>query len=132
MKRTFKDWLIVLVLLLDEAVAVVLVLLVLWVLGIQISLPIAIVIALLLGTFAFITHKVIIPSFHKKKITGSEGMIGLKGEVIEPLTPVGLIMVGGERWKAKSVGGNIRAGKGVEVLELHGLTLTVRPKTGSY
>ncbi len=128
MKRSVKDWLIVLVLLLDEVVAVVLVLLVLWALGIEIPLPIIIVIALLLGACVFITHKVIIPSFHKKKITGSEGMIGLKGEVIKSLTPVGFIMVGGERWKAKSVGGDIRAGKGVEVLELHGLTLTVRPK----
>ena len=125
MKRTIKDWLIVLVLLLDEVVAVALVLLVLWVLGIQIPLPIIIVIALLLGAFVFITHKVIIPSFHKKKITGSEGMIGLKGEVIKPLTPVGIIRVGDEYWKAKSVGENIAAGEEVEILELNGLTLRV-------
>ncbi len=128
MKRSIKDWLIVLVLLLDEVVAVVLVLLVLWALGIQISLPIIIVIALLLGAVIFITHKVIIPSFHKKKITGSEGMIGLIGEVMEPLTPVGVVMVGGERWKAKSVSLNIAAGEEVEILGLKGLTLTVRLK----
>ncbi len=128
MKRSIKDWLIVLVLLLDEAVAVVLVLLVLWALGIEIPLPIIIVIALLLGAVVFITHKVIIPSFHRKKITGSEGMMGLTGEVIEPLAPVGVVMVGGERWKAKSVSGNIAAGEEVEVLGLNGLTLTVRLK----
>ena len=64
MKRTIKDWLIVLVLLLDEAVALALVLLVLWVLGIKVPLWAAIVIALVIGSFAFITHKVIIPSFH--------------------------------------------------------------------
>jgi len=128
MKRTIKDWLIVLVLLLDEAAALGLVLLVLWFFRIRISLPIVIVIALLLGTFAFITHKVIIPSFHKKQVTGSEGMIGLEGEVIEPLTPVGVIRVGGEYWKAKSVGENIEAGEEVEILALYGLTLTVRLK----
>ena len=128
MKRSIKDWFIVLVLLLDEVVAVVLVLLVLWALGIQISLPIIIVIALLLGAFIFITHKVIIPSFHKKKITGSEGMIGLIGEVIEPLAPVGVVMVGGERWKAKSVDEDIAVGEEVEILGLKGLTLTVRLK----
>ena len=128
MKRTIKDWLIVLVLLLDEAVALGLVLLVLWFFRIRISLPIVIVIALLLGTFAFITHKVIIPSFHKKQVTGSEGMIGLEGEVIEPLTPVGVIRVGGEYWKAKSVGENIAAGEEVEILRLNGLTLTVKRK----
>jgi len=131
MKSTIKDWLIVLVLLLDEAVALGLVLLVLWFFRIRISLPIVIVIALLLGTFAFITHKVIIPSFHKKQVTGSEGMIGLEGEVIEPLTPVGVIRVGGEYWKAKSVGENIAVGEEVEILRLNGLTLTVKLKNQS-
>jgi len=131
MKRTIKDWLIVLVLLLDEAVALGLVLLVLWFFRIRISLPIVIVIALLLGTFAFITHKVIIPSFHKKKVTGSEGMIGLEGEVIEPLTPVGVIRVGGEYWKAKSVGENIAVGEEVEILEVDGLKLAVKLKNRS-
>ena len=125
MKRSIKDWLIVLVLLLDEAVAVVLVLLVLRFLGIQIPLPIIIVIALLLGGFVFITHKVIIPSFHRKKITGSEGMMGLTGEVIEPLAPVGVVMVSGEYWKAKSVDKDIAAGEEVEILGLNGLTLRV-------
>ncbi len=128
MKRIIKDWLIVLVLLLDEALALLLLLLVLWVLGVQISLPITIGIALLLGTFAFITHKVIIPSFHRRKVTGSEGMIGLKGEVIKPLTPVGVIRIEGEYWKAKSVDEDIEAGEEVEILGLAGLTLTVRLK----
>ncbi len=129
MKRTIKDWLIVLVLLLDEAVAVVLVLLVLRFLGIKIHLSVAIVIALLLGTFIFITHKVIIPSFHKKKVTGAEGMIGLEGEVIEPLNLVGVIKVGGEYWKAKSVGENIAVGEEVEILGLNRLTLEVKRKS---
>ena len=131
MNRTTKDWLIVLVLLLDDAAALALVLLVLWVLGIKIPLWVTIVIALLLGTFAFITHKVIIPSFHKKKVTGSEGMIGLEGEVIEPLTPFGVIRVGGEYWKAKSVGGDIAVGEEVEILGLNRLTLTVKRKDRS-
>ena len=128
MKKTIKDWLMVLVLLLDEAVALGLVLLVLWFFRISISLPFVIVIALLLGTFAFITHKVIIPSFHRKKVTGSEGMIGLECEVIEPLTPVGVIRVGGEYWRAKSVGENIAAGEDVEILVVNRLTLMVKPR----
>ncbi len=131
MKRSIKDWLIVLILLLDEAVAVVLVLLVLWFLGIKIPLSVAIVIALLLGTFVFITHKVIIPSFHKKQVTGKEGMIGLEGEVIEALTPVGVIRVEGEYWKAKSVGENIAVDEEVEILGMKGLTLMVKRKNQS-
>ena len=129
MKSTIKDWLMVLVLLLDEAVALALVLLVLWFFRITVSLPVAIGIALALGTCAFITHKVIIPSFHKKKVTGSEGMIGLEGEVIEPLTPVGVIRVEGEYWKAKSVGEEIAAGDEVEISGINRLTLEVKRKT---
>ncbi len=128
MKSNVKDWLKVLLLLLDEAAALLLVLLVLWGLGIKIPLWVTVVIALLLGTFAFITHKVIIPSFHKKQVTGSEGMIGLTGTVIEPLTPVGVVMVGDEYWKAKSVGENIAAGEEVEILRLNRLTLEVQHK----
>ncbi len=128
MKRTIKDWFIILVLLLDDIAALVLVLLVLRFLRIKIPLPIAIIAALLLGTLAFIIHKIIIPSFHKKKITGSEGMIGLAGEVVEPLASVGVIKVKGEYWKAKSVDENIVAGENVEILGINGLTLEVRRK----
>jgi len=126
MKRSIKDWLLVLVLLLDEAAAVVLVLLVLWFFKISIPLSVAIVIALLLGTFVFITHKVIIPSFHKKQVTGSEGMIGMEGEVIQSLTPVGVVRVEGELWKAKSLGEDVVVGEEVEILGLNRLTLEVK------
>jgi len=128
MRRNVKDWLIILVLLLDEAVVVALVFLVLWVLGIEIPLPIIMVTALLLGAVVFIMHKAVIPSFRKRRITGSEGMIGLTGEVTEPLTPVGVVRVGGEYWKAKSVGENIAVGEEVEILALDGLKLMVRLK----
>ena len=127
-KRSIKDWLIVLVLLLDEAAALGLVVLVLWYFKVRIPLSVAIVIALLLGTFVFITHKVIVPSFHKKKVTGSEGMIGQEGTVVEPLTPVGIIRAEGELWKAKSDGDDIEAGEEVEILELSRLILKVKRK----
>jgi len=128
MKRTIKDWLIVLVLLLDEVAALVLVLLVLSVFNIRIPLWVTVVIALLLGGCAFAVHKVIIPSFHKKRVTGSEGMIGLEGTVIEPLTPFGVIRIEGEYWKAKSVDENIAVGEEVEILRLNKLTLEVKCK----
>jgi len=131
MKSNIKDWLKVLVLLLDEAAAVALVFFVLWVLRIEIPLPITITAALLLGIIVFITHKAIIPTFHKKQVTGAEGLIGLEGEVIEPLAPKGLVSVKGEYWKAKSVGENIAVGEGVEILGLDGLRLTVKRKNHS-
>lgn len=128
MKRTIKDWLIFLVLLLDEVAALVLVLLVLSVFNIRIPLWVTVVIALLLGGFAFMIHKVIIPSFHKKPVTGSEGMLGLEGTVIESLTPFGVIRIEGEYWKAKSVDENIAVGGEVEILRLNKLTLEVKCK----
>ncbi len=128
MKKSVKDWIMVLVLLLDEVAALALVLLILWIFQIRVSVLIIIVIVLLLGIFIFITHKVIIPSFHKKKVTGSEGMIGLEGVVIEPLTPVGVIRVEGEYWKARAVDGDIAAGEEVEILGLNRLILEVKGK----
>jgi len=130
MKRTIKDWLVILVLLLDEAVVVAVVFLVLWALGVKIPLWITIVTALLLGAIVFVTHKVIIPALRRKKVTGSEGMVGLEGTVIEPLAPMGLIMVGGEYWKARSAGENLAVGEEVEILELKGLILKVKLKNG--
>jgi len=129
MKRTVKDWLIILVVLLDEALVVALIFLALWLLGVEIPLPVIIVAALLLGGIIFMTYKLVIPALHKKRITGSEGMIGLEGTVIEPLTPVGAVRVEGENWKAKSAGENIAAGEEVEVLGLDGLTLRVSRKS---
>ena len=127
-KRNIADWLKVLVLLLDEGAALILVILALRIFGIRIPLPITIVIALLLGTFVFITHKAIIPSFHWKQVTGSEGMIGTQGKVVEPLTPVGTITVASERWKAKSIDDNIEVDENVEIVGLDGLTLKVKRK----
>ena len=126
MKRTIKDWLIILVLLLDEVAALVLVLLVLSFLGITIPLLVTIVIALLLGAFGFIIQRAVIPTLHKKKITGSEGMIGLNATVIKPLTPVGVVIVCGELWKTKSVDEDIEAGEEVEIVGINGLILIVR------
>ena len=96
MKRIIKDWLKVLILLLDEAAVVGLVILVLWALKIEIPLPIAIVAALLLGALVFIIHVAVIPSFYRKQVAGREGMIGAQGTVVDPLTPVRTITLMGE------------------------------------
>jgi len=128
-KRSIKDWFIILVVLLDEVIVVALVFLALWLLGIEIPLPITITVALLLGALVFIMHKAVIPTLHKKRITGSEGMIGLTGIVIEPLAPVGVVKISGENWKAKTVGESIAVDEEVEVLGLEGLTLKVGRKS---
>ncbi len=127
-KGIIKDWLIILASLLDDAAVLALVILALWCFKVEITLPAIIVIALLFIGFVFIMHKAVIPSLHRKKVTGAEGMVGLEGTVVEALAPVGIIRVKGECWKAKSVSGNIAAGEDVEILGIKGLTLEVRRK----
>jgi len=128
MLRTITDWGKVLILMLDEAVVIVVILLVLHFLGIQIPLPIMIGAGIIIGIFVFIIHIAVIPSFHRKQVTGREGMIGAQGRVVEPLTPVGAIKFKGEYWKAESIDGNIGVDENVEIVRLDGLTLKVKKK----
>ncbi len=128
MKRNTRDWLIVLVLLLDEVAVVALVLLALWYFKIKLPVSVIIVLVLLLGALVFLTHRVIVPSFHRKQVTGREAMVGLEGTVTESLGPDGIVRVAGEYWQATSVDGNILAGEEIEVVASVKLTLTVKPK----
>ncbi len=124
-KRTFGDWLKVLVLLLDEAMVVVLIFSVLHFFDVQIPLLITILVALPIAVLVFIIHIKVIPSFRWKQTTGREGMIGLEGRVVQPLTPVGVIYIKGENWKAKSAGDYIEVDVNVEVAGIEGLILRV-------
>ena len=126
--RTTADWGKILILLLDEAAVIVAILLILHFLGIQIPIPIMIGGGIIVVTFVFIIHIAVIPSFHRKQVTGREGMIGEQGRVVEPLNPVGAIIVKGEYWSAKSVDDRIEADENVEIVGLDGLTLKVKRK----
>jgi membrane-bound serine protease (ClpP class) len=55
--------------------------------------------------------------------------IGKRGEVLDPLNPVGLIRVDGELWQARAVAGPLAAGRQVVVRSAHGLTLLVEEAT---
>lgn len=128
MKRTAKDWLKILILLLDEVVIVVAALVILWYFNIKLPLWVVITGALLLGLLAYLTHKVIVPSFHVRQTTGSEGMISMEGEVVKALSPTGVVRVEGELWKARSAEDEIPAGEIVEIQGVKRLVLEVRRK----
>ena len=128
MLRTIKDWGKVLILMLDEVLIIVAILLILHFLGIQITLPIKVGAGIILVIFVFIRHVAVIPSFHKKQVTGREGMVGEQGKVVKPLTPVGVVTIKGEYWSAKSVDDSIEADENVEIVGLEGLTLRVKRK----
>jgi len=128
-KRGISDWGKIFILLLDEAIVVAVVIFALWFFQINIPLPIIISIAIIGGIFVFIIHIAVIPSFHLKQVTGQEGMVGLQGKVIEPLTPFGNILVNGEHWKAKSLDTKIAVDEDIEVTGIDGLILIVKRKT---
>jgi membrane-bound serine protease (ClpP class) len=58
--------------------------------------------------------------------TGSEGMVGERGEVIEDCRPRGRVKLRGEIWDAESEPG-AGAGETVRVVAVRGLTLEVEP-----
>jgi membrane-bound serine protease (ClpP class) len=62
---------------------------------------------------------------------GAESMVGGRGEVMAALAPSGQVRVRGELWSAQlEGGGQLEAGRLVEVTRVDGLRLTVRPADG--
>jgi membrane-bound serine protease (ClpP class) len=59
--------------------------------------------------------------------TGVEGMLGMRGEVVERCDPEGSVRVHGELWRARSAQPLTR-GTEVVVLAVDGLTLEVEPR----
>ena len=125
-KRNLRDWIKVLLLLLNEAVVLALIIFLLKYLDVKIPLAAKVTLAVVIVAFLFIIHIKVMPVFDRNRISGQEGMLGLRGEVLESLTPVGLVGVKGERWKAEAIGGHIETGMTIEVVGLEGLKLKVR------
>ena len=100
---TGKAWLIVLISLIDDIVILAVIVLAVWYFKIRLPLWAWIVIGLLLLGFIFVRTWLVVPALRRKKITGAEGMLGLTCEVIEALTPQGVVRIGVEYWRAGSL-----------------------------
>jgi len=61
-----------------------------------------------------------------KVTTGAEGLIGARAVTRTALTPAGKVFVAGEWWNALA-DGEVPAGRSVEIVEVDGMTLKVRP-----
>ena len=61
----------------------------------------------------------------RKVVTGIEGLVGEIGEVMETLSPTGIVKVQGEIWNAESLSGTIDKGEKVIIKEMNGLKLFV-------
>ena len=123
-----RAWLIILVSLVDDIIILALVGLVLWYFKVELPLWAMILIGLALGTFIFVRTWVVLPSLRRKKVTGAEGMMGQEGEVVESLTPKGVVKVGGEYWQAECLDGDMETGEEVEVVGINRLKLEVKRK----
>lgn len=121
-----KTWLIVLIVLLDDMAALALVFLVLWFFNVKINLVTMIVTILVAGSLILIVHRAVVPSLRLKKVTGSEGMIGMVGEVVESHASDLIIKVSGEYWRAECPDGDIATGEEVEVVGVNRLKLKIK------
>ena len=97
----------------------------------EISVPIVIFTAALLGSFfAWVMSKAV-QARHREVHTGSEELIGAHGSVRSRLDPVGHVFVKGALWRAHTADDrSIEVGEEVAVEAIDGLTLTVAPIVG--
>lgn len=95
----------------------------------EISVPIVIFTAALLGSFfAWVIGKAV-QARHRTIHTGAEEMIGAHGTVRSRLDPVGQVFVKGALWRAHCADNcTLEVGEEVVVEAIDGLTLTVAPQ----
>jgi len=112
---------------LEEAALAVIVLVGLPELGINLHLAVLIVLMITWAAIAIIIYRAGSRALKKQPMAGLGTMVGSCGRVVEPLQPEGLIKVGNELWKAKSIEIDIEIGKEVIVVGQDKKVLIVRP-----
>ena len=67
-------------------------------------------------------------SRRRRAAVGAEALVGAGADVVRRLDPFGHVKVGGELWRARSIGAEpVETGSRVRVVTLEGLTLVVEP-----
>jgi membrane-bound serine protease (ClpP class) len=93
----------------------------------DVSVPIVIFTAALLGGFFLFIVSKAVATRHERVHTGQEELIGMHGVVRAPLDPVGHVFVQGALWRAVAADDErLEPGDEVVVEKIDGLTLTVR------
>jgi membrane-bound serine protease (ClpP class) len=93
----------------------------------QVSWQVIVSIVVLTTLFFVFALGFAIKAQKSKPATGSEGLIGEIGVVIEKLSPAGAVQIHGEIWKAKA-DQLVKKGSEVEVIEYDGANLTIKVK----
>ena len=80
-----------------------------------------------MGGFFLVVARLVARSMKQTPKVGREALIGQIGRARTPLNPGGMVWADGALWEATVDGGAIEAGERVEVVEVEGLSLRVRP-----
>ena len=99
---------------------------------VDMHLPLAVVIVLMVGwgVFAVTNFIIVTRVLRKQTVVGLPTMVGSKGKVAKAIDPEGLVRIRGELWTAESVEGALGNGEQVDVVGEDGLRLIVRRRGG--
>ena len=94
-----------------------------------IHIPLWIAIAIPAGKLLkfVLVYPIVRRSLRQPLLSGPESLIGRRGLTVEPLDPEGYVNIRSELWRAISDGTPISTGAQVEVCELDGTKLVVKP-----
>lgn len=95
--------------------------------GMNIALPLIGAIAAFGGLVIIGIVYIAARSMRRPVVTGVQGMIGDKAEVIQSFTGSGRVRYRGELWTARSKGELLHAGQMARIVKVEGLTLWVEP-----
>lgn len=99
----------------------------------RVSIPLVISTSIVIGILFFIVFTFALKAHHMPPAMGVETLIGRTGTVSTPLSPQGIVLVGGEHWTAELEEGEIDSlprGARIEVVGLNGFKVTVRKLNG--
>jgi membrane-bound serine protease (ClpP class) len=97
----------------------------------EVSVPLVIAIAAVFSATIILVGRKVMEARRGRVHTGYEELLGAQGDVRVPIDPVGQVFIQGALWRAEAAAGAgegpIPTGDRVEVEEVEGLTLKVRP-----
>ncbi len=96
--------------------------------ALKVSWQVVLVMTVLLSLFFLFVIGAAIRAHMRKVQTGGEGMIKARGRALGLLNPQGEVLVEGERWRARSVEGEIGEGDEIEVVRQEGFLLLVQQR----
>ena len=110
----------------EEAALAIIVLVGLPELGINIPLAVLVVLMIVWAAIATFSYRAGSSALKRQPLVGLGTMVGVRGKVVKPLKPEGLIKAGGELWRAKSIDLHIDSGAEIVVIGQDGRILLVR------